>query len=107
MLSDGTLASIPVVPGVELMGLTCCSQQFAFTHLTLGSEPSSGKTRNLRAVLGERLTGAVSQRCGPGTAGKSALRRVSYRRPCFRYLWRDSVNRFSEPEDTDVLPRVR
>lgn len=82
---DGTPASTPVVPELELMGLTCCSQQFAFTHSPLRREPFFGKTRNLRAILGERLTGAVSQHCLPGEADKSTLSGVCNCKPCFKH----------------------
>ena len=89
----GAPASTPVVPEWELMGLTCCSQQFAFTHSPLSNEPPSGKTRNLRAILGERRMGAASQHRIPGVTGKSRLGGVPDSKPCFEHFWRDPLSR--------------
>lgn len=87
----GAPASTPVVPELELMGLTCHSQQFVFTHSPLWNEPFSGKTRNLRAILGERQTGAASQDRIPGMMGspQQATLQASLERP-------------SEPQDTNA-----
>lgn len=63
-------ASTPVVSAMRLMGLTCIRQQFAFTHSPCHSEPSSGKTRNLRATLSERQTGVGFRHRIPGMASK-------------------------------------